>query len=98
MNIDINSIYDQMMYWVQIIGPLLAYIATGVYGIIKVIKYVKEFGVKVEDKSTATDAKIESTTNELRECRNEMRALYQDNIALRKEVKRLCNKVDKIQE
>lgn len=96
MEIDTNAILEQAQYWVNTLAPLVTYLVAGVFGFIKVVQYVKSIGKTVTDNSTATDEKITETTEQLKEAQRQMISLSQDNANLRKEVKRLCNKIDKI--
>ncbi len=96
MEIDTNALLEQAQYWVNTFAPLVTYIVTGIFGFIKIVQYCKSIGKTVTDNSTATDEKIEETTSQLKEAKQQMIALSQDNANLRKEVKRLCNKIDKI--
>lgn len=96
--IDVNAIYDQALYWVNMLAPLVTYIVAGVFGIIKVIGYVKSIGSTVTDNSKTTDEKIEALTSSTTQIIEQNRALIQDNANLRKEVKRLSNNIQKIEE
>jgi len=98
MEIDVNAIYDQAVYWVNMLAPLITYIVAGVFGIIKVVGYVKSIGTTVTDNSKTTDEKIEQVTAQLQVLNDTNRALMQDNQKLAKQVRTLTNKIQKIEE
>lgn len=98
MEIDVNAIYDQALYWVNMLAPLITYIVAGVFGIIKVVGYVKSIGTTVTDNSKTTDEKIEQVTAQLQVLNDTNRALMQDNQKLAKQVRALTNKIQKIEE
>lgn len=98
MEIDVNAIYDQAVYWVNMLAPLITYIVAGVFGIIKVVGYVKSIGTTVTDNSKTTDEKIEQVTAQLQVLNDTNRALMQDNQKLAKQVRALTNKIQKIEE
>lgn len=98
MEIDVNAIYDQAVYWVNMLAPLITYIVAGVFGIIKVVGYVKSIGTTVADNSKTTDEKIEQVTAQLQVLNDTNRALMQDNQKLARQVRQLTNKIQKIEE
>lgn len=74
-----------------IIIPAVSYVVSGIIMIIKVVNQIKAMSKKNE-------ADKEITNSELAKLEDQLKIEHQDNEALRHEVRRLTNKVDKIME
>lgn len=88
---DMTEIMQSVSEYLAIILPAVTYVISGIVAIIRLSKIAKE---NKQDVTTATSENKTAinTQNE------KIERLAQSNEELSKQVKRLCNKVDKIQE
>lgn len=82
-----NQIMQTVSEYLAIILPALTYIISGIVAIVKLSSIAK---------SNKSD--IESTNNTIETQNTKIDQLTASNADLQKQVKRLCNKIDKIQD
>lgn len=97
MEMEISAIMELVQSYVALFLPAITYAITGIVALVKLIKQFKSLKSEVDTKVDETKENVEDVKDELIDVKNELILSHQQNDELRRDMKKLMARIDKIE-